>query len=74
MSEQELLAAMDAVEEQKQQERQCEGWFYVGVKRLASGEKVGAPEAFRKSIATNENTRNEYDFSKADLKELGNHD
>jgi lipoprotein NlpI len=72
MSEQELLAATGAVEEQKQQEQQCEAWFYVGVKRLSSGDKVGAAEAFRKSIATNEKARNEYDFSKAELKEIGN--
>ena len=71
MSEQDLLAAADSVEEKKRPEQQCEAWYYVGLKRLLNGDKAGAAEAFRKAVATGEKTTNEYDFAEAELKDLG---
>ena len=71
INDQELLAAMDALEGEKQSEQQCGAWFYLGEKRLFNGDKTGAVEAFRKSVATEEKNCNEYDFAKAELKGLG---
>ena len=59
MSEQDLLAAADSVEEKKRPEQQCEAWYYVGLKRLLNGDKTGATEAFRKAVATGEKTTND---------------
>jgi lipoprotein NlpI len=72
MSEKDLLAAADSVEEEKRPEQQCEAWYYAGLKRLLNGDKAGATEAFRKAVATGEKTTNEYDFAEAQLKGLGN--
>jgi lipoprotein NlpI len=69
MSEQDLLAAADSIQERPDQ--QCEAWYYAGLKRLLNGDKAGAAEAFRKAIATGEKTTNEYDFAEAELKDLG---
>jgi len=70
VSEQELLAAIGSSEEKKQHEQQCQAWYDVGVKRLMNGDKAGAADAFQKSIATDGKSRNEYDFAKAELKQL----
>ena len=71
MSEKDLLAAADSVEEKKGVEPQCEAWYYAGLKRLLNGDKAGATEAFRKAVATAEKATNEYDFAEAELKDLG---
>jgi lipoprotein NlpI len=71
IDEQALLAAIDSFEEKRQREEQCEAWFYIGIKRLLNGDRAGAADAFRKSVATEEKTHNEFDFAKAELKELG---
>ena len=71
MSEQDLLAAADSVEEKNRPEQQCEAWYYAGLKRLLNGDRAGAAEAFRKAVATSEKTTNEYDFAEAELKDLG---
>jgi lipoprotein NlpI len=71
MSEQDLLAAADSVEEKKRPEQQCEAWYYAGLKRLLNGDRAGAAEALRKAVATGEKTTNEYDFAEAELKDLG---
>jgi lipoprotein NlpI len=72
MNDTELLAAMKGSEDVTQDQQQCAAWYYIGAKRLLNGDKSGAAEAFHKSIATNATGRNEYDFSKAELKDLGN--
>jgi lipoprotein NlpI len=71
MSEQDLLAAADSVEEKKRPEQQCEAWYYVSLKRLLNGDRAGAAEALRKAVATGEKTTNEYDFAEAELKDFG---
>lgn len=71
MSEKDLLAAADSLEEKKGTEPQCEAWYYAGLKRLLNGDRAGAAEAFRKAVATDEKTTNEYDFAEAELKDLG---
>ena len=54
MSEKDLLAAADSGEEKKRPEQQCEAWYYAGLKRLLNGDKAGAAEALRKTVATGE--------------------
>jgi len=71
MSEQDLLAAADSLEEKKGTKPQCEAWYYAGLKRLLNGDGAGAAEALRKAVATGEKTTNEYDFAEAELKDLG---
>jgi len=71
MSEKDLLAAADSGEEKKRPEQQCEAWYYAGLKRLLNGDKAGAAEAFRKTVATGEKTTNEHDFAEAELNDLG---
>ncbi len=70
VSEQELLAASGSSEEKKKNEQQSQAWYYVAVKHLMNGDKTGAADAFQKSIAANGRGRNEYDFAKAELKNL----
>jgi hypothetical protein len=48
LSEQDLLAAADSVEEKKRPEQQCEAWYYVGLKRLLNGDRAGALKLFGK--------------------------
>ena len=45
--------------------------YYVSLKRLLNGDRAGVAEPFRKAVATGEKTTNEYDFAKAELKDLG---
>ena len=71
MSEQDLLAAADSVEEKKRPEQQSEACYYVTLKRLLNGDRAGSAEALRKAVATGEKTTNEYDFAEAELKDLG---
>ena len=71
MSEKDLLAAADSGKEKKRPEQHCEAWYYAGLKRLLNGDKAGAAEAFRKTVATGEKTTNEYDFAEAELKDHG---
>jgi lipoprotein NlpI len=71
ISEQDLLAAADSVDEKKRPEQRGEAWYYVGLKRLLNNDKAGAAEAFRKAVATGEKATNEYDFAEAELKDLG---
>jgi lipoprotein NlpI len=71
ISEQDLLAAADSVDEKKRPEQQCEAWYYAGLKRMLNGDKAGAAEAFSKSVATGAKTVYECDFAGAELKDLG---
>ena len=49
MSEQDLLAAADSVEEKKRPEQQSEACYYVTLKRLLNGDRAGsALKLFRK--------------------------
>lgn len=48
----------------------CEAWFYVGMKKLLSGDKTGAQDCFQKSLATNQKDYTEYHFARAELKSL----
>lgn len=71
INEQELLAAADSAAEEKRPGQQCEAWYYIGLKRFVNRDKAGAAEAFRKAVATDEKTANEYGFAEAELKDLG---
>ena len=47
--------------------RQCEGWFYAGMKRLLSGDAVTARDYFQKCVATDRKDFDEYNFAAAEL-------
>jgi lipoprotein NlpI len=48
-----LEEAKKGEDEKVKAERLCEAYFYLGVKRLAEGNKAGAAEFFAKSVETN---------------------
>jgi tetratricopeptide (TPR) repeat protein len=52
--------------------RQSSEWYYIGMKRLFAGDKVGAAECFQKSAPGPRGLGQiEYPFAKAELKALG---
>ena len=52
--------------------QKCEAWFFAGMKRLFSGDKVMAADYFKKSIATGEKNSVDYLFAESELKTLAN--
>ena len=50
--------------------RQCEAWFYAGMKRLLSGEAAMARDDFQKCLATDRKDYDEYSFAAAELRML----
>lgn len=70
-NEQDFLSGINASDEEKQHDQQCDAWYYIGMKHLLNGDKTGAADAFQKSVATDVKDENEYDFANAELKRLG---
>jgi lipoprotein NlpI len=50
--------------------RQCEAWFYAGMKRRLSGDTAAARDYFQKCLATDRKDHDEYNFAAAELKLL----
>jgi hypothetical protein len=50
--------------------RQCEAWFYAGMKRLLSGDAATARDDFQKCLATDRKDYDEYNFAAAELRML----
>ena len=50
--------------------RQCEGWFYAGMKCLLSGDAAAARDYFQKCLATERKDFDEYNFAAAELRLL----
>ena len=48
--------------------RQCEAWFYAGMKRLVSGDAATAHEDFKQCLATGRKDFEEYNFAAAELR------
>ena len=65
MSEADFLAAGRRTHDSG---RQCEAWFYSGMKRLLSGDAATAREDFRKALATGRKDFEEYNFAAAELR------
>jgi lipoprotein NlpI len=47
--------------------RQCEAWFYAGMKRLLSGDAATARDYFQRCLATDRKDFDEYNFAAAEL-------
>jgi len=50
--------------------RQCEAWFYAGMKRLFSGDTATARDYFQKCLATDRKDFDEYNLAAAELRFL----
>jgi len=50
--------------------RNCQAWFYAGMKRLLAGDKTTAIGCFRSCIETKQKNLAEYQFAQAELKTL----
>ncbi len=50
--------------------RQCEAWFYAGMKRLFSGDTATARDYFQKCLATDRTDYDEYNLAAAELRFL----
>ena len=48
--------------------RQCEAWYYAGMKRLLSGDTTTARDDFKKCLATGRKDYEEYNFAAAELR------
>ena len=48
----------------------CEAWYYIGIRKLLSGERKAAADCFRKSLATKQSTSMEFIFSQSELEAL----
>ena len=71
ISETDFFVAAASPDAKKERGQRCQAWFYAGMKRLLNGDKTTAADYFRKSVATEKKTFNEYQFAKAELHALG---
>jgi tetratricopeptide (TPR) repeat protein len=69
-TEPELLNATAADDAATTAGRRCEAWCYVGYAHLTSGRKAEAADCFRKALATEQKTWDEYRLAKAELARL----
>ncbi len=70
VTEDDLVAAAASPDKKKEAGQLCEAWFYIGMKKLIAGDKVGAESSFNKSMATNEKDYTEYHYARAELRAL----
>ena len=70
INEPSLLAAAASNNPEQDRSRHCEAWYYVGMKRLFSGDRPGAAEAFHHCLATGKSELAEYLFAQAELRAL----
>jgi lipoprotein NlpI len=66
-----LLDSTINTDEQKEKDRSCEAFFYVGEYYLLKGDRVAASRAFRAALATGVTDFLEYVRAGAELKRLG---
>ncbi len=69
--ENDLFAAAKTPDVQKEQRQRCEAWYYAGMKRLLTGDKITATDYFRKCLATEMKNSTPYHFARTELKALG---
>jgi tetratricopeptide (TPR) repeat protein len=70
ISDTEFLADAASTDVEKDRASHCEAWYYAGMKRLLEGDKKTAADCFRKCLATQETTFDEYMLARAELKSL----
>jgi lipoprotein NlpI len=70
MTEADFFAAAHSADAEMERGQLCETWYYVGVKQLLAGDNAAAAVSFRKCLATEVKTFNEYRFAEAELKSL----
>jgi tetratricopeptide (TPR) repeat protein len=68
--EADFLAAAISVDAEKKRDQQCDAWFYAGMKRLLDGDRPAATDYFKRALATEAKTEEEYEFAAAELKTL----
>jgi tetratricopeptide (TPR) repeat protein len=70
LDENALLAAVEQKDVVPAAGRQCEAFYYIGMKHLCDGDKAGARVFFQKSVATGVQEYTEYQFAAAELARL----
>jgi hypothetical protein len=65
--ETDLVAAAASDDPKTESARQCEAWFYIGMKKLAGGDKQSATGDFQKCAATGRKDFVEYQVATAEL-------
>jgi len=71
VTEADLLAAADSPDARKKSGQICEAWYYIGMKKLLTGDKKSAADDFRKCLDTKRDDFTEFKFAQAELKALG---
>jgi tetratricopeptide (TPR) repeat protein len=69
-TETDLVESASASDPDRTQEQLCEAWYYAGMKRLLSGDKNRAADAFRHCMETNRTRFVEYVLGKSELASL----
>lgn len=70
LSEADFLRAANRGASDREAGRQCEAWFYAGIKRRLSGEAATARVYFQRCLATGKKDYDEYNFAAAELRSL----
>ena len=70
MNEDEFLRAGKVSDAKQRGGRQCEAWFYAGIKRQLAGDRTVARDYMQKCVATGSKPAYEYGFAVAELKAL----
>lgn len=70
LSEAQLLAAAASANPQKDKEQHCEAYCYIGMKKVAAGDKVAAEENFRRCLESQQKNFIEYGLVQAELNKL----
>jgi lipoprotein NlpI len=66
-----LFASVASPIADKEAEQRCEVWYFVGLKRLAAGNRAVAVADFQKCVATQQRTSVEYMLAQTELRALG---
>jgi tetratricopeptide (TPR) repeat protein len=69
--ESDLMAAASSPDAKRDQGQHCEIWYFIGMKKLFSGDKPGAISCFQKCVSTGQKDYCEYILSQAELQSLG---
>jgi tetratricopeptide (TPR) repeat protein len=70
LPEADYLAAAASPDAKTDQAQHCRGWYFAGMKRLLTGDKKGAIEAFQQCLATQQKDFSEYVLAQAELQAL----
>jgi len=70
MNEADYLAAAGSTDAKPDQDQRCEAWYFAGMKRLLTGDKKGAIDAFHQCVATGQKDVTEYALAQGELQTL----